>query len=251
MEEYRAAVVGLHDRLRRTVPGNLDRDDRWWDRLLRDDDYSRKGAAPRAYLLHTEPDGTVTGDAAYQVKGDWTEHGEPDGTITVEEVRAATPPAYAALWQVLLSVDLVRTLRAPLASPDDPLVHLLTDARALHRTPVRRALGPTGRRRPRAGRAALPGADRPRARGARRVLPVERRPVAPHRAPRRRPTAARTDRDPDLVLGIEELSAVYLGGVSLATLQAAGRVTEISPGAVTLAATAFRWPVTPWCPDEF
>ena len=61
----------------------------------------------------------------------------------------------------------------------------------------------------------------------------------------------RTDRDPDLILGIEELSAAYLGGVSLASLHAAGRVTEVSPGAVTLAATAFHWPVTPWCPDEF
>ena len=53
------------------------------------------------------------------------------------------------------------------------------------------------------------------------------------------------------MLGIEELSAAYLGGVSLASLQAAGRVTEVSPGAVTLAATAFSWPVTPWCPDDF
>ena len=61
----------------------------------------------------------------------------------------------------------------------------------------------------------------------------------------------RTDRDPDIVLGIEDLSAVYLGGVSLATLQAAGRVTEVSPGAVTLASTAFSWPVSPWCPEEF
>ena len=72
------------------MPGNLDRDARWWDRLLRDDEYMRKGAAPGAYLLHTEPDGEVTGYAAYRVKGDWTEHGEPDGTLTVEEVRAAT-----------------------------------------------------------------------------------------------------------------------------------------------------------------
>ena len=61
----------------------------------------------------------------------------------------------------------------------------------------------------------------------------------------------RTDRDPDIVLGIEELSAVYLGGVSLAALQAAGRVTEISPGAVVNASTAFGWPVAPWCPDMF
>ncbi|MCU1618806.1 MAG: putative GCN5-related N-acetyltransferase, partial [Modestobacter sp.] len=61
----------------------------------------------------------------------------------------------------------------------------------------------------------------------------------------------RTDRDPDLVLDVEALSAVYLGGISLAALQGAGRVTEISPGAVTQASTAFRWPVTPWCPDHF
>ena len=47
------------------------------------------------------------------------------------------------------------------------------------------------------------------------------------------------------------LSAAYLGGVSLATLHAAGRVTEVSPGAMTQAATAFSWPVIPWCPDEF
>ena len=45
-DEYRAAAIGLHDRLRRTVPGNLDRDARWWDRLLRDDEYTGKGAAP-------------------------------------------------------------------------------------------------------------------------------------------------------------------------------------------------------------
>jgi hypothetical protein len=25
----------------------------------------------------------------------------------------------------------------------------------------------------------------------------------------------------------------------------------VSPGAVVQASTAFGWPVTPWCPDEF
>ncbi|TFV71063.1 GNAT family N-acetyltransferase [Blastococcus sp. CT_GayMR19] len=250
VEEYRSAVVGLHDRLRRTVPGNLARDDRWWTRLLRDDEDQRKGAPPRAYLLHTEPDGEVTGYAAYRVKGAWTSHGEPDGTITVEEVRAATTPAYAALWRLLLSVDLVRTLRASMSSPDDPLVHLLADARALHRSPV--------------DALWVRLVDVDRALAARRYpAPIDlvlevRDPFCPWNAGRWRlsghPAGAycgRTDRDPDLILGIEELSAAYLGGVSLASLQAAGRVTEVSPGAVTLAATAFGWPVTPWCPDEF
>jgi predicted acetyltransferase len=248
--EYRDAVVGLHDRLRRQVPGNLDRDGRWWDRALRDDEDVCKGAAPRAYLLHTEPDGEVSGYAAYRVKGDWTEHGEPDGTITVEEVRAASTPAYAALWRLLLSVDLVRNLRAPLLSPEDPLVHLLDDARALHRRPV--------------DALWLRLVDVDRALAARRYpAPIDlvlevRDEFCPWNAGRWRlsghPAGAycgRTDLAPDLVLGIQELSAAYLGGVSLAPLQAAGRVTEVSPGAVTLAATAFGWPVPPWCPDEF
>ena len=250
VDEYRAAAVPLHDRLRRTVPGNLDRDARWWDRLLRDDDTLRKGAAARAYLVHTEPDGVVTGYAAYRVKGAWTEHGEPDGTLTVEEVRGATTAAYASLWRVLLAVDLVRTLHAPMSSPDDPLFHLLTDARALHRGPF--------------DALWVRLVDVDRALATRRYpAPIDlvlevRDDFCPWNAGRWRlsghPAGAhcgRTDRDPDLVLGIEELSAAYLGGVSLATLQAAGRVTEVSPGAVTLAATAFSWPVTPWCPDEF
>ena len=54
----------------------------------------------------------------------------------------------------------------------------------------RRAVGPAGGRRPRAGRPPLPGTDRPRARGARRVLPLERRPLATVRASRRGATAS-------------------------------------------------------------
>ena len=165
-------------------------------------------------------------------------------------MRGATPQAYAALWRVLLSVDLVRTMRAPLLSPDDALFHLLDDARALNRKPF--------------DALWVRLVDVDRALAARRYpAPIDlvlevRDEFCPWNAGRWRlsghPAGAycgRTDLDPDLILGIEELSAIYLGGVSLAALHAAGRVTEVSPGAVTLAATAFRWPVPPWCPDEF
>jgi predicted acetyltransferase len=249
-EEYRTAAAALHDQVRRAVPGNLARTDAWWDRLLRDDSHVRKGATERFHLLHTEPDGTVTGYAAYRLRGRWTDGGEPDGELLVDEVRALRTPAYAALWKVLLSVDLVRTVRMKYASPDDPLYHLVTDRRPLQGIPV--------------DGLWVRLVDVDRALQARRYpAPIDlvlevRDEFCPWNAGRWRLTGhpagarcARTDRDPDLVLGIEELSAVYLGGVSLATLQAAGRVTEVSPGAVTLAATAFGWPVTPWCPDDF
>ncbi len=249
-DDYRAAAVGLHDRLRRTVPGNMARDDRWWDRQLRDDPDQRRGASARRYLLHTEADGTVTGYAAFRVRAHWSDDGLPDGTVVVEELRGDRSTASAALWRFLLSLDLVRTMRAPGASPDEPLRHLLADPRALRSQPwdalwVRLV-------------------DVGRALAARRYpAPVElvievRDTTCPWNDGRwwlrGHPAGAfcaRTDGDPDLVVDVEALSAAYLGGVSLATLQAAGRVTEVSPGAVVQAGTAFRWPVTPWCPDEF
>ncbi|HEX2075023.1 MAG TPA: GNAT family N-acetyltransferase [Geodermatophilus sp.] len=250
IDEFRVAAPRVHDALRRQVPGNMARDDRWWDRALRDDPADRKGATARRHVLHAEADGTVTGYATYRLRSSWSVTGEPEGTLTAGEVRATTPAAYAGLWRFLLSHDLVRTLEAPLASADEPLRYLLRDQRALHARPVdalwvrlvdvSRALA--GRRYPAPIDLVLEVRDdfcgwntgRWRLTG---------HPAGGRCAP--------TGRDPDIVLGIEELSAAYLGTVSLASLQAAGRVTEVSPGAVTLASTAFRWPVTAWCPDEF
>jgi predicted acetyltransferase len=248
--EYREAAVQVYEGVRRLVPGNLARDARWWDRLLRDSPEERRGAPERQYVVHTETDGAVTGYAAYRVRSSWNETSEPEGTLTVSDVRSTTPTGYAALWRFLLSHDLVRTVQAPMLSADDPLRHLLADPRAWHARPV--------------DALWVRLVDVGRALSARRYpapidLVVEVRDrfcdwndgrwhVWGH------PAGAfcdRTDRDPDLVLDIEALSAAYLGGVSLAALQGAGRVTEISPGAVIAASTSFRWPVAPWCPDEF
>jgi predicted acetyltransferase len=248
--EFQPAAHALHEQVRRFVPGNMARDDRWWSRLLYDSPEASRGGPPRQHVLHTEADGTVTGYATHRVRAKWSETTEPEGTLTVEEVRAATPTAYAALWRYLLGHDLVRTVEAPDASPDDPLQHLLADPRAWHARPVDALwvrLVDVG--------AALSARRYPAPLDM--VLEVRDRfcdwndgrwHLWGH------PAGAfcdRTDRDPDLVLDIEALSSAYLGGVSLAALQGAGRVTEISPGAVTQASTAFRWPVAPACPDHF
>jgi predicted acetyltransferase len=250
VEEFRPAAQQVHRTVRRFVPGNLARDERWWDRTLRDEPDQRKGATARQHVLHVESDGTVTGYATYRVKSGWNDGAEPEGTLTVGEVRAMTPAGYAALWRYLFSHDLIRTIEAPQQPYDDPIRHQLVDLRALHARPV--------------DALWLRVVDVGRALSARRYpAPIDlvlevRDPFCPWNTGRWRlsghPAGAYcgpTDRDPDIVLGIEELSAVYLGGTSLATLQGAGRVTEVSPGAVTLASTAFGWPVAPWCPDDF
>jgi predicted acetyltransferase len=250
VDDYRAGAEAVYDTVRRAVPGHMDRDDRWWTRTVQDLPDQRDGATPRRYVVHTEPDGRVTGYAAYRVKSSWTENGEPDGTLLVQEARALSTPAYAAIWRFLLSIDLVRSVRYDMSSADDPLRYLLGDPRALHT----RSVDGLWVRLVDVGRAL---------RARRYPTPVNlvlgvRDPFCPWNDGRWHLTGhpsgsfcEPTDRDPDLVLDIEALSSAYLGGVSLGTLQAAGRVTELSPGAVTLASTAFGWPVTPWCPEEF
>jgi predicted acetyltransferase len=250
VDEFRAAAIGIHDTVRRSVPGNMARDDRWWDRLLRDEPDQRHGWTARRHVLHTEPDGTATGFATYRAKSSWSDTSEPEGRLRIGEVRSTTPAAYAAIWQFLLAHDLIRTIDAPMASDDDPIRHLLADHRALHARPV--------------DALWVRLVDVGRALSARRYpspidLVLEVRDEFCEWNTGRwhlwgHPAGAfcdRTDRDPDISLGVEELSAAYLGGVSLASLQAAGRVREISPGAVVNASTAFGWPVAPWCPDEF
>ena len=248
--EFEPAAAAVLEQVRRSVPGNLARDERWWRRALTDEKSEPEGASARRYVLHTEPDGTVSGYAHYRVKATWSDSGEAENVLTVGDLRGRTPAAQATLWQFLLSVDLVRTVRFPQTSFDDPLRHLVTDTRAVHVRPI--------------DALWVRLVDVDRALAARRYpTPIDlvievRDDFCPWNAGRWRLSGhpaggycGRTDRDPDLVVGIEALSAAYLGGVSLGTLQAAGRVTELSPGAVTLASTAFSWPVSPWCNEEF
>ncbi|NLE09973.1 MAG: hypothetical protein GX630_00575, partial [Actinobacteria bacterium] len=60
-----------------------------------------------------------------------------------------------------------------------------------------------------------------------------------------------TTRAPDLTLTMDMLGAVYLGGVSFATLAAAGKLRELTPGAVKLADRMFSSLPAPYCVVEF
>jgi predicted acetyltransferase len=55
----------------------------------------------------------------------------------------------------------------------------------------------------------------------------------------------------DLVLGLADLGAIYLGGVRPTTLAAAGRVNEVRPGALHVADQVFASPTAPFCTIGF
>ena len=61
----------------------------------------------------------------------------------------------------------------------------------------------------------------------------------------------RTEAEADLALDAGALGAAYLGGTTLRELAAAGRVSELRPGALQRASAAFRGDVAPWCPEIF
>jgi predicted acetyltransferase len=61
----------------------------------------------------------------------------------------------------------------------------------------------------------------------------------------------RTGDEPDLALCVRELGAAYLGGCTLASLAAAGRVRELRPDALAEASSAFGSDPAPWRPFVF
>jgi predicted acetyltransferase len=248
-DKLRPHARAVYEALRPNMVGWLNRTDSWWARRHYDPEHSREGWTEQRYVIHEERDGLVTGWASYRIKGDFGPSG-PDGQIALLDLSATTPPAYAALWRFLLDHDLVRRFRRRMGSPDEPLTHLVRDTGA-----VKTELGDG---------LWVRLVDVGRALAARRystdidvVLDVSD-DRCPWNAGRWRLAAgpsgaecSRTSDPADLQLTSTELGTAYLGGPSLTVLARAGRVRELTPGAVQRTATAFGWHTAPWCPEVF
>ncbi|POX38144.1 GNAT family N-acetyltransferase [Streptomyces sp. Ru73] len=220
-----------------------------WERLpLLDPPGDREGAGELLCVL-AEAGGEVRGYARYAVKPEWGDGG-PDGTVRLRDIEALDPAVRGALWRYLLSVDLTSTLVNHNRPVDDPLLHMVSDVR---RCGVRVRDGLF--LRPVEVGAALAG--RTYAAPVDVVLDVEDA-FCPWNAGRWRlsgdakgASCERTTDAADLALSVRELGAAYLGDTRLSTLAAAGRVTELRPGALAEASAAFGSDVAPWLPHGF
>ena len=81
------------------------------------------------YLVH--PDGYLS----YRVQEHWND-GSPAPQCLIVDYAVSTPDAHAALWQVLLGIDLFATIESHELPLDDPLPFLLTDPRQVRTTAV-------------------------------------------------------------------------------------------------------------------
>jgi len=236
-------------------PGLLARDDRWWGYVLWDPEHRRSGGTPLRCVIAEDETGP-RGYALFSGKPDWDDHGIPGGTLQVRELIASDPAAYSAIWNDLLTRDLVSEIRARARPADEPLLYLLADPRrarpvlldGLWVRLVRLDQALTQRRYGCAVDVVIEVADDLFAENAGRWRLRAPDPAAAG------PAAAsceRTSAPADLSVPVRALGAAYLGGTKLSALAGAGLVTEIQPGALAALSAAMSWDPAPWSPTGF
>jgi predicted acetyltransferase len=233
-------LAACYDRARLQRPG-------WLSRL---DPRRRHAGAERLKVLTVaDAGGELRGYALFRRRERWTAD-RPDSTVEVSEVVATDAAAARTLWGRLTDLDLTATVVAPPLAVDDPLLHLLVDARA-------------------AAPRWLDGlwvrvVDVPRALSARGyasevdvVVEVTDPLMAANRG-RWHLTGDRagarcdpTDRPAQLSLDVRELGTVYLGGPTLAALATAGLVTATDGEVLDRTSAAFASGVAPHCCWQF
>jgi len=244
-EEALEAIPPVFERARLQWPGMFSRDRLWWEnREIKDSEERREGAGPKRWIAY-EQDGAIEGYAVYRHKPGW------DGGSTIAELRViealgATPQALREIWGYLLSVDWKATITASLLPPDHPLFLLLATPRRM-----RYRMGDSLWVRLVDVGAAL-SARKYSADGS-LVFDVQDEFCAWNQGRWQldEGVAVRTDDDADLALSAQSLGSAYLGGVSFAELSRAGRVEELTDGALARADALFRWDRHPWCPEIF
>jgi predicted acetyltransferase len=246
----RPTLTKLFDQARLDRPGWSGRDERWWQYLLADLESRRDGATERRAVLHEGADGAVDGYALYRVRSRW-EDGSPRGEVRVQEVVTLDGDAYRALWDFLLSVDLTRQVTHDFATPDEPLQHLVAEPRRLGATFADglwvRVLDVAGALSARRYAAPVDVVlevtdDQLPGNGGRWHLVG---------SPSSASCSSAGTREADISLSVTDLGAVYLGGVGLTSLAAAGRVRELRPGTLSGADLAFRWHRAPGSVEVF
>jgi predicted acetyltransferase len=207
-DEARKLLPELHRRWQQITPGALNRTETWWDHLFRDRESQRDGMSEKFYLVH--PDGYLS----YRAAEKWND-GHPASRCVIVDYRPITRQAHAALWQVLLGMDLFPTIESWQLPVDDPLPFLLTDYRQVRTLSSKDGLW-------------LRPVNLPALLGARRypvdceaVLEVSGERVALTGGPDGAECTP-TDRPAQVWLDRAELGSIYLGGHRLQTLVRAG-----------------------------
>jgi len=252
----RAELAQVYDLALAERPGLYARTEPWWDRLLTD---LHSGGEPSRQIrcVLAEDDSGPRGYAVFTSAERWDDDaGLPEGVLEVSEAITTDPAATAALWDNLLSGDLVSEFHARMRPVDDPLLYLLADPRRVRSlvsdglwvrlVDVRSALAQRHYACP--VDVVIEVADElcPQNAGRWRLAAEAGAAPAGFRA-----TCEQTTAPADVVLPVWAVGAAYLGGTRLRAMAKAGLVTEATPGSLAALSTAMSWEAAPWCPMTF
>jgi predicted acetyltransferase len=240
-ERLRDQLAELHGRVRTTRPGEIEAWPGLWRRMSGLAPGQEGGGKLRA-VRYADAGGTTRGIAVYKLSdegNDFTKH-----ELELHYLLSETADAYAALWRFALEHDLVAVVKAPLRSIDEPVRWMIADQRGakvetgehgwlrIMDVPVVLA----ARTYAAAGSFVVRVTDPLGFADGTWMLSVDE-------SGRAEVTVA--DSPADVMLTVNALSSIVLGGVAATTLRAAGVV--VGDESVTVALDAvFASPQTPY-----
>jgi predicted acetyltransferase len=245
-DEFGDLAAQVYALARRRRPGQIDRSETWWNRVLGRDGYTPSPGLPHHWLIHESDDGP-DGLLGWKAQGDGGLI-PPLGRVTVWDLAAASDEADRNLWAYLAGIDGSDEVHLPLRPVDEPARWLLHDARTLVMTQnvdfvwLRLLDVPT----------AL--SSRAYAVAGEVVLEVSDDDAGGFAAGRYRLCAdgvsalcERTGDPADLELTQRALASIYLGGFRLPGLAlGAGGLRERTPGALARIDAMFATGLAPW-----
>ncbi len=220
----------------------------WWkNRVLHDPPEWRDGATAHRFVVSYGADHRPTGYAKFRVKEGWKDH-HGAHEVQLIELLGTDAAAHRGLLEVALSHDLATKITAWERPADDPVFDLFASGRRV-KAHVQDGLwirlldvpvALTSRRYAEAGTFVIEGADPVSGESTRWLLETDGTES----------TCVRTDKEPDLVLDLEDLGAAYLGRSRMPQLVRAGRA-EASMEVARAFDRVFGWDPQPWCPEVF
>jgi predicted acetyltransferase len=247
-EHLRTIGLDLVDRVRLQTPGQMSFSGVLWDRILGVGIGSESRAAKLRFLRYDDVSGEMQGFAVYSIR---EEEPPAQAILELSYLVTATDDAYAGLWRHLLAMDLIGEIRASDRSIDEPLRWQIADYRSAVKSLERDHLWTrildvpaalTARRYHAPGHLVFDVRDDLGFATGRFLLTISSDGTAV--------VGTLTGDIPDdadaVALTVNELSAIYLGGVSPVLLTRAGRIEELTPGAAAVVELCFRSATTPW-----
>lgn len=248
-EQLRDEGPAILERVRLSTPGQIKFSGNLWERLVGFAATERSVADKLRTVRYDDGDGVPQGFAVFRVTE--TEKNFDAHVLDVDYLVAATDDAAASLWRFMFEMDLVGRVRAPLRPVREPFMWQVSDFRAVRKTLERDHLwvrildakvALESRRYNGAGQVALAISDPLGFANERILLDVDANGVGTVSTL----TGAAPEGAAAVSLTVNELGALYLGGVSAVTLAAAGRITQTRPDSAKAVDRLFLSSVAPW-----